>query len=166
MLNKIDANVRLGSFAPPSAAGRNEDIMRADNFSMIRRMRMNLQPIIRTVAILAAIVLAFAPFGASMAHAGGARHHGPVQTIDHSPVIATAAPMAMHDGHDKACCPANTGQAEGAGCATLACTSLPGALATAFIADGAWRPMRDCFFIPPNELSPYNSAPEHGPPRA
>jgi hypothetical protein len=146
-------------------ASRNEDIMLGNKLAMARQMRMILHPLCRTFAVLAAIVFACASFGATMAHANGALHHHALQTVGHSQVIVTAEPMTMHDGQEKPCCPANTGQTEGSGCPAAACSSLPGALTTTFVAEGSPRPMRDCFFIPQDKLSPHNLRPEHGPPR-
>jgi hypothetical protein len=146
-------------------ASRNEDIMLGNKFAMARQMRMILHPLFRTFAVLAAIVSAWASFGATVAHANGAPHHGPIQTIGNGPVTVAAMPMAMHDDLEKPCCPANSGQTEGSGCPAAACSSLPGALTTTFVAEGSPRPMRDCFFIPQDKLSPHNLRPEHGPPR-
>ena len=147
-------------------ASRNIDIMRADKLGMIRLMRMVLHPLCRTIAVLATIVFVCAPFGANMAHAGNTPHHALVQTVGNGPVIVTAPPMAMHAGSLKACCPVNSGLTKGAGCSAVVCSSPPGTLVPAFVAEGPSRPMRDCFCTLQNKLSPHNLAPEHGPPRA
>jgi hypothetical protein len=144
---------------------RNEDIIKADKPSVSRYMRMILHPLFRTVAVLATIAFACAPFGATMAHANNAPHHTPIKTADHGQVIVAATPMTMHDGKATPCCPATGGQTDDGSCSVIACSSLPGALTVAFVAERPMRPMRDCFLIPQDTLSPHNLAPEHGPPR-
>jgi hypothetical protein len=139
--------------------------MLGNKLAMARQMRMILYPLFRTVAVLTIIAFAWAPFSATLAHANGTPHHAPVQTIGHGPDIVTAPTMAMHSGKVTPCCPANTGQTGNSGCSAVACSAPPGALTTAFDAEGSWHPMRDCFLIPQNKLSPHNLAPEHGPPR-
>jgi len=55
---------------------------------------------------------------------------------------------------------------DGAGCSDLLCASTPGALAASPQSAVPARALRKVFAVPLGVLSPHQTIPDHGPPRA